>query len=92
LQALLAIQTPGALVVDGPSLPSQQDVDAPMAVSDAGFRQLANTLAETGLLGTTMPVVVGRTIETKSTTGTPDADPVTGSKILDQLPGPEQAS
>ena len=54
----------GALVV-----PSQQDVDAPMAVSDASFRQLANTLAETGLLGTTMPVVVGRTLEAKSTTG-----------------------
>ena len=60
-------------MVDGPSLPSQQDVDAPMAVSDAGFTQLANTLAETGLLGTTVPVVVGRTIEAKSTTGTPDA-------------------
>ena len=34
-----------------------------MAVYDAGFRQLANTLAETGLLGTTMPVVVARTID-----------------------------
>jgi hypothetical protein len=78
LQALLAIQTTRALVVDRPALAPQQDVEASIAISDAGFRQLTDTLPEARLLGTAVLVVVARTIEPQGTTGTPDADPIAG--------------
>ena len=78
LQALLAIQTARALVVDRPTLAPQQDVDASIAVSDTGFRQLADTLAEARLLGTAVLIVEGGAVEADHATGPPDADPVAG--------------
>jgi len=65
-------------VVDRPTLAPQQDVDASIAVSDTGFRQLADTLAEARLLGTAVLIVEGGAVEADHATGPPDADPVAG--------------
>ena len=90
LQTLLPVEPSCPLVIDAPAFPSKQDVDTPIAISHAALGQLVDAFAETGLLGTAMPVVVRRAVETKSTTGTPDADPVTGAQIFDQVPGPSR--
>jgi hypothetical protein len=62
LQALFAIQTTRALVIDRPALTPQQDVDTPITVSDTSFRQLAYSLAEARLLGTAVLVVEARSV------------------------------
>ena len=48
----LTIQATRAFVVDHPFLPPQKDIGAPVAISNANFRQIADLVAERGLLGT----------------------------------------
>ena len=63
LQAHIAIEAIDALVVDGPSLPSEQDMDPQRAVTWSSLRDLSNSLPESNLLNVSALVMKGRPID-----------------------------
>lgn len=50
-QALLAVETVNAFMVIPPALPPEQDVNPPVTVMHAGFRDLADTQAQRTVIG-----------------------------------------
>ena len=86
------IRRPTIALCAGGSPPAAAGHGCVDTLSHTGLRQLADALAETGLLGITVLVAVGGTIAANDTTGTSNADPVAGPQILDQLPHPHQTA
>ncbi len=50
-QALLAVETVNAIMVIPPALPPEQDVNPPVTLMHAGFRDLADTQAQRTVIG-----------------------------------------
>jgi hypothetical protein len=88
-QHLKLVEAVDVLGVDRPAFPPEHDRNAAVAVAHAGFSDLADTFAQSSLLGAARAVVVGRawgryrpagpanrtrkTVRTKSTISRPQA-------------------
>jgi len=85
LQAQLPIKLVGSLVVHTPTLAQQQNVDAPIAISDTGCTNLPDASLEAGLVGSTGTVVKGRDLELNEPAGPADRDVPLAPNTVDKL-------
>ena len=88
LQPEFPVDPPGLFVIDLPSFPPQQDVDAAVAIAHPRRRQFLDPHLETGLIGTAGLVSDGRPLRRQRIAGPPLADTVAGLQIANQLTGP----
>jgi len=75
LEPLVAIEPMGPLVIDPPAFATQQDMDPAMAIAVPLARQLAQPLAERGLIGPTAPVAHQGALDPGRPTRPPPGDP-----------------
>src|SRR5262249_48302297 len=84
-QALEPIKTPHALHVDGPSIPSQQHMDAPITVPRASLCELTHSHPESLLTWPATSVGLQRTRDPYQPTRSCDARSESGPNPLDEL-------
>jgi len=72
-------------VVHSPTLAQQQNVDAPIAIPDAGRTNLPDASLEAGLVGSTGTVVEGRGLELDEPAGPADRDVPLAPNTVDKL-------
>jgi len=75
-QALLAVEAVNAFMVISPVLPTEQDVNPPVTVMRAGFRDLADTQAQRTVIGRHRAVTERSADDLQRKTGLPFAGPV----------------
>jgi len=86
LQAQFPVQAIEALRIDRPTLPTQQDMDAPIPVAYPGLGDLLDLQLENGLIVAAGPVMVGRSPGPQHTTRAADADLPVGSNLINKRP------
>jgi hypothetical protein len=88
LQAFLPVQAVNPFVINLPPFPSQQDMNALIAVPHPGRRHFPDALPQNRLLHFTGFVVVGRTACPENRRGSANADAMPNPQVIDQLPPP----
>lgn len=82
-QALLAVETVNAFMVIPPALPHEQDVNPPVTVMYAGFRDIADTQAQRTVIGRHRAVTERTAADQQRKTDLPFAGPVTRLQLPD---------
>jgi hypothetical protein len=72
------------LVVDGPALTAQQDMNPPVTITHPGLGNLADTLPDHPVV-TDRPVVVTGTGHQDHRTGSPDSNSIGLVEMVDQV-------
>ena len=89
-QALLAVETVNAFMVIPPALPPEQDVNPPITVMHAGFRDLTDTQAQCTVIGRHRAVTERTAADLQRKTDLPFAGPVTRLQLPDPFTQPCQ--
>ncbi len=84
LHAQLLVEPVGLLPIDGPALPPQQDMHAPVAEAYAGLANLLDPLFQSGLTGTARLVPIRLRVKPDRRTGSADRYGPFGTQRVDQ--------
>src|SRR5579863_9067510 len=84
-QPLLAIQPVPPLVIDLPAFPSEQDINAEVAVAYSRRGQFSNPSSKRGLIVADRAIAVRRTVESQHRASSALAHPVSPLQLPDQL-------
>jgi hypothetical protein len=75
----------GSLHVDLPAFATEQDMDAPIAISDAGLADLPNAGFNAGLLAAAGLVMIGRSVDFQDPASPPDRHVPVTTHLVHQL-------